>query len=61
MKLEDLNREYDKMQQKYGAQELDSIYMVGAQPILISVSFSWILPVKTLLVLNPGMVANHHG
>lgn len=40
MKLEDLNREYDKMQQKYGAQELDSIYMVGAQPILISVSFS---------------------
>ena len=29
MKLEDLNQEYDKMQQKYGAQELDSIYNGG--------------------------------
>ena len=29
MKIEDLNQEYDKMQQKYGAQELDSIYNGG--------------------------------
>ena len=29
MKLEDLNQEYDKMQQEYGAQELDSIYNGG--------------------------------
>lgn len=29
MKLEDLNQEYDKMQQEYGAPELDSIYNGG--------------------------------
>ncbi len=31
MKLEDLNKEYDKLQIKYGAKELDSIYNGGCQ------------------------------
>ena len=29
MKLEDLQKEYDKLQQKYGAKELNSIYSGG--------------------------------
>ena len=29
MKLEELHKEYDKLQQKYGAKELDSIYYGG--------------------------------
>ena len=29
MKLEDLRKEYDKLQKKYGAKELDSIYNGG--------------------------------
>lgn len=29
MKLEDLNKEYDKLQRKYGAKDLDSIYNGG--------------------------------
>ncbi len=29
MKLDDLNKEYDKLQQKYGSRELDSIYNGG--------------------------------
>ena len=31
MKLEDLRIEYDKLQQKYGAKELDSIYNGGCE------------------------------
>ena len=29
MQLEELNKEYDKLQKKYGAKELDSIYNGG--------------------------------
>lgn len=29
MNLQDLNKEYDKLQKKYGAKELDSIYNGG--------------------------------
>jgi len=29
MNLQDLNKEYDKLQNKYGAKELDSIYNGG--------------------------------
>ena len=29
MQLEDLKKEYDKLQRKYGAKELDSIYNGG--------------------------------
>ena len=31
MKLEDLNIEYDKLQKKYGAKELSSIYNGGCK------------------------------
>ena len=31
MKLEELNKEYDKLQRKYGAEELDSIYNGGCE------------------------------
>lgn len=31
MKIKDLNKEYDKLQQKYGAKELDSIYNGGCE------------------------------
>ena len=31
MQLEDLNVEYDKLQKKYGAKELDSIYNGGCK------------------------------
>ena len=31
MKIEDLKKDYDKLQVKYGAKELDSIYNVGCE------------------------------
>lgn len=31
MQLEDLNKEYDRLQKKYGAKELDSIYNGGCK------------------------------
>ena len=31
MKIQDLNKEYDKLQLKYGAKELDSIYNGGLE------------------------------
>ena len=31
MKLEELKKEYDALQQKYGAKELDSIYFGGCE------------------------------
>lgn len=31
MKLEDLKKDYDKLQKKYGAKELDSIYNGGLE------------------------------
>ncbi len=31
MKISDLNQEYDKLQNKYGSEELDSIYNGGCE------------------------------
>ncbi|MDD6264269.1 MAG: hypothetical protein PUA97_04100 [bacterium] len=33
MKLKDLNKEYDKLQLKYGSKDLDSIYNGGCEII----------------------------
>lgn len=41
LKIEDLRKDYDELQVKYGAKELDSIYnvMVDVKKILIYVLF----------------------
>jgi len=43
MKLEDLNLEYDILQQKYGSQELDSIYN-GGESINPNICFVFMNP-----------------
>lgn len=56
--IECLKVEYDKLQKRYGAKDLVSIYKEGVQKIQIYVLFLWIPPEKTLQVAKPGHVEN---
>ena len=61
LKIKDLKKEYDKMQVKYGAKDLDSIYNGGCEDNP-DICFVFMNPTgKILQVINHGKVENLHG
>lgn len=61
MKIEELKKEYDKLQIKYGAKQLDSIYNGGCEENP-NVCFVFMNPTgKILQVISLGKEENHLG